>query len=75
MSKDVREYIIKQLASGEFVSGQTIGEHLGISRAASSKHIKAITNMGLDIFRISGKGYRLPHPLKLLSNKEIADHL
>lgn len=71
MAKAVREHIIKALASGEFVSGQEIGMQLGISRTAISKHIKALLNMGLDIFSVTGKGYKLAQPLSLLNKREI----
>jgi BirA family biotin operon repressor/biotin-[acetyl-CoA-carboxylase] ligase len=71
MTKAVREHIIKALASGEFVSGQEIGIQLGISRTAISKHIKALVNMGLDIFSVTGKGYKLAQPLYLLNKSKI----
>lgn len=71
MSKRVREHLINALASGEFVSGQELGEQLGISRTAISKHIKAIMEMGLDIFSVTGKGYKLSDPLKLLNHTKI----
>lgn len=71
MSKRVREHLINALASGEFVSGQELGEQLGISRTAISKHIKALMEMGLDIFSVTGKGYKLPEPLTLLSHTKI----
>lgn len=33
--------ILKQLADGDFHSGEVLGAQLGISRAAISKHIQA----------------------------------
>jgi len=71
MANSVKEQLIKQLALGEFVSGQLIGEQLGISRAAISKHVRGLNEMGLDIFRVTGKGYRLAKPLVLLDKAEI----
>lgn len=71
MAKAVREFLIKALASGEFVSGQEIGAQLGISRAAISKHVKALVNMGLNIFSVTGKGYKLAQPLYLLNKHKI----
>lgn len=75
MAKSVREQIIEVLSSGEFVSGQMLGDQLGISRAAISKHIKAISQMGLDVFRITGKGYKLSKPLSLLNQTTIESTL
>jgi BirA family biotin operon repressor/biotin-[acetyl-CoA-carboxylase] ligase len=71
MAKAVREHLLKVLASGEFISGQEVGDQLGISRTAISSHIKSLTNMGLDIYSVTGKGYKLAQPLSLLSKSEI----
>ena len=75
MAKSLREHLIRQLASGEFVSGEVLGKEIGVSRAAVSKHINALAEMGLDIFRhviwtsfvgskkakIAATGLRPPH--------------
>ncbi|MDX2370377.1 MAG: bifunctional biotin--[acetyl-CoA-carboxylase] ligase/biotin operon repressor BirA [Colwellia sp.] len=71
MAKAVREHLIKALASGEFVSGQEVGKQLGISRTAISMHVKALVNLGLDIFSVTGKGYKLAQPLNLLNKRKI----
>ncbi|MBL0711731.1 MAG: bifunctional biotin--[acetyl-CoA-carboxylase] ligase/biotin operon repressor BirA [Colwellia sp.] len=71
MAKAVREYLIKVLAKGDFVSGQELGDQLDMSRSAISKHIKALMVMGLDIFSVIGKGYKLAQPLALLKKDEI----
>lgn len=75
MAKTVREYLINALAGGEFVSGQELGEQLDISRTAISKHIKALAEMGLDIYSVTGKGYKLSQPLSLLSQSKIINAL
>jgi len=71
MVKAVREHLIKALANGGFVSGQELGDQLDISRTAISKHIKALMAMGLDIYSVTGKGYKLSQPLSLLSDHKI----
>ncbi|KOO06691.1 bifunctional biotin--[acetyl-CoA-carboxylase] ligase/biotin operon repressor BirA [Vibrio hepatarius] len=58
--------ILKTLSTGDFISGEELGEQLGVSRAAISKHIKGIQDWGIDIFRVQGKGYQLSQPLQLL---------
>ncbi len=75
MTKAVKEHLIKSLASGQFISGQILGEQLGISRTAIAKHIKALSSIGLDIFSVTGKGYKLSSPLSLLEKDIIVDHL
>lgn len=69
--KAIREQLIKQLVKGEFLSGQVLGDELGVSRAAISKHISALQEMGFDIFSVTGKGYRLAEPIELLDETKI----
>lgn len=71
MTKTVKEHLIKSLAAGSFVSGQLLGEQLNISRTAIAKHIKALTDIGLDIYSVTGKGYKLAQPLSLLDKDKI----
>jgi len=71
MSKIIKEHLVKVLASGKFVSGQDIAMELDISRAAISTNVKALVNMGLDVFSVTGKGYKLVHPLYLLDKQQI----
>lgn len=63
--------ILKALSEGDFVSGETLGQTLGVSRAAVSKHIKGIQEWGVDIFRVQGKGYQLSQPIDLLDANKI----
>ncbi|MDO6465474.1 bifunctional biotin--[acetyl-CoA-carboxylase] ligase/biotin operon repressor BirA [Pseudoalteromonas carrageenovora] len=66
--------ILNALNLGGFVSGQALGEELGISRAAVSKHIKTLQEMGLDIFKVTGKGYCLNSQVGLLNKTQIDQH-
>lgn len=75
MAKVIREQLIQLLADGHFISGQYLGEKLGVSRAAISNHIKALTEMGLDIYSVTGKGYKLSQPITLLNLAVITQHL
>lgn len=54
-----RTDILKLLADGDFHSGTDIGARLGISRAAVWKAIQTLCALGLDIHRVSGRGYKL----------------
>jgi len=75
MAKLIQQELIKALASGEFISGQLLGELLSVSRTAVSKHVKVLIDMGLDVYRVTGKGYKLAEPLNLLSEEKITDYL
>lgn len=66
----VKLSILKALSQGGFHSGEELGDKLGVSRAAVSKHIKGIQAWGVDVFRVQGKGYQLAKPMQLL-DKEI----
>jgi len=75
MAKAIKELLIQQLAMGEFVSGQLLGEQLGVSRTAVAKHVNSLADMGLDVFRVTGKGYKLAEPLILLNKNNIVSLL
>lgn len=63
--------VIELVADGEFHSGQRIGEEIGVSRTAISQYIKDIQALGLDVFRITGKGYKLAQAIELLDLERI----
>jgi BirA family biotin operon repressor/biotin-[acetyl-CoA-carboxylase] ligase len=63
--------ILIALSAGEFCSGEWLGEQNKISRAAIGKHIQALQKLGLDIFSVTGKGYRLSQPIELLNSDKI----
>jgi BirA family biotin operon repressor/biotin-[acetyl-CoA-carboxylase] ligase len=66
-----RDALLKLLADGAFHSGTLLGERLGVSRAAVNKAIQALVEDGLDIHRLSGRGYRLGEPFVPLSAEVI----
>lgn len=70
----MRDKIIKVILSQEsdFVSGEELSKHLGISRAAVWKHIKILREEGYDIESVNKKGYRLVEkPKDLLTHNNI----
>jgi BirA family biotin operon repressor/biotin-[acetyl-CoA-carboxylase] ligase len=58
--------ILEVLADGHFHSGETLAKSLGVTRAAVWKKVQALEKLGLSVFRVPGKGYRLSDPLQLL---------
>ena len=74
-SELVRGNLLSIIADCEFHSGETLGNTLGISRAAISNHIKVLSSLGLDIYRVTGKGYCLAQPLTLLNLDKISEQL
>lgn len=67
----VRQTLITLLSDGQFHSGEQLGERLGISRAAVSKHMAALKDLGLDLFSLTGKGYRLAVPMALYDEERL----
>jgi len=67
--------ILVALADGQFCSGEQLGEQNNISRAAISKHIQALQKLGLDIYSVTGKGYKLSQPIVLLNQHKIHEFL
>ncbi|WP_437891766.1 bifunctional biotin--[acetyl-CoA-carboxylase] ligase/biotin operon repressor BirA [Phytobacter sp. V91] len=67
--------LVSLLADGEFHSGEQLGERLGMSRAAINKHIQTLRDWGVDVFTVPGKGYSLPEPIQLLSQKSISEQV
>jgi len=67
--------VLSMLANGDSLSGELIGKRLGISRMAISKAIKGLTQQGLSIRSVPGKGYQLKSPVQLLDKDEICSAL
>jgi BirA family biotin operon repressor/biotin-[acetyl-CoA-carboxylase] ligase len=58
--------LIQTLADGEFHSGQSLGDLLGVSRTAVWKHLRKLESYGLVLESVKGLGYRIPGGLELL---------
>lgn len=50
--------LLEQLSDGEWHSGEDLGAHLAVSRAAISKKIKHLVDMGIELEAVKGVGYR-----------------
>ena len=70
-----RAEILRMLSDGAFHSGTDLGKKLGITRAAVCKNIHRLTQAGLDVHRVTGRGYKLDTPLTLLNRSRILKHL
>lgn len=69
---DTRQNLLRALADGRFHSGEVLAERCGISRTAVWKQLSQIkAQLGLEIFSVKGKGYRLAVPLELLDRIRI----
>ncbi|WP_018694458.1 bifunctional biotin--[acetyl-CoA-carboxylase] ligase/biotin operon repressor BirA [Algicola sagamiensis] len=62
----VKNQLLKALSHETYTSGEQLGQCLGISRMAISKHMKMLQSWGVEIESMTKKGYRLINPLSLL---------
>lgn len=58
--------LLAVLADGAFHSGSELGRTLGISRSAVWKHMQRLQELGLELYSVKGRGYRLPGGLDLI---------
>ena len=70
-----RARLIELLSHGRFCSGEWLGEQLGTSRAAVWKQVRALSELGLDVQAVRGKGYRLSGGLAPLNAESIRSSL
>lgn len=63
--------VLRLLADGKFHSGQTIAQHLNISRATVWNTIKQAETLGINIFSVRGRGYKLAQAVTLLDEQAI----
>ena len=67
--------LLQLLADGEVHSGESLGEELGISRAAVWKQLQKLEPLGLRVESVKGRGYRLAGGLDLLDARSIQQQL
>jgi BirA family transcriptional regulator, biotin operon repressor / biotin---[acetyl-CoA-carboxylase] ligase len=66
---------LRKLADGQFHSGEDVARSLGRSRATLSEALKRAPELGLDLFSVRGRGYRLAAPIEFLDAGLIAPEL
>jgi BirA family transcriptional regulator, biotin operon repressor / biotin---[acetyl-CoA-carboxylase] ligase len=66
---------LRRLADGRFHSGEDVARALGRSRATLSEALKRVPDLGIEIFSVRGRGYRLAEPLEFIDVEEAARRL
>ena len=66
---------LRSLADGRFHSGEDIARSLNRSRATLSEALKRVPDLGIDLFSVPGKGYRLAQPIEFLDAAAIGRRL
>ncbi len=70
-----RRALLEILADGHFHSGEALGAEIGITRAAIWKQLRALEGLGLTVYAVRGRGYRLDQPIEFLQAEVIQENL
>lgn len=62
---------LRRLADGRFHSGEEVARALGRTRATLSEALKCAPEMGIEIFSVRGKGYRLASPIEFIDVERV----
>lgn len=67
--------VLARLADGGFHSGEALARSLEVSRASVWNAVRDLEATGIEVYKVHGRGYRLPHPVTLLDRAAIERHL
>lgn len=67
--------ILKLLADGKFHSGEDIARHFNVSRTSVWNALQHAEELGVEVFSVQGRGYKLPQPVDLLDEQSILSSL
>lgn len=67
--------LLHLLADGEFHSGEVLARKLGMSRASVNNALRGVEQLGLTLYSIRGRGYRLHEPLQWLDAERVCAEL
>ncbi|MCP4406362.1 MAG: bifunctional biotin--[acetyl-CoA-carboxylase] ligase/biotin operon repressor BirA [Gammaproteobacteria bacterium] len=61
--------LLRLLADGAFYSGQKLATQYGVSRMTIHHSMHKLTDFGIIVYSVRGRGYRLAEPLELLDSE------
>jgi BirA family biotin operon repressor/biotin-[acetyl-CoA-carboxylase] ligase len=67
--------LLNLLADGEFHSGEILADQLGVSRASVFNALAKVSDSGVVLQRVRGRGYRLARPWHRLEHGEVLRRL
>ena len=67
--------LLRQLADGEFHSGEMLARQFGVTRATVHNALHGVDTFGLTLYRVRGRGYRLARPLQWLDAGLVRERL
>ena len=63
--------ILELLADGQFHSGEVLAKHFKVSRASIWNAIKHAQTLGITVFSICGRGYKLPKAIDFIDKNNV----
>jgi BirA family biotin operon repressor/biotin-[acetyl-CoA-carboxylase] ligase len=67
--------VLRLLADGKFQSGEALARHFGVTRATVWNALQDAEQMGIRLFSVRGKGYRLPEPVDFIETQRVFEGL
>ena len=67
--------LLQLMADAEFHSGEALADALEMSRGSIWHAVRELETLGLDIYKVPGRGYRLARPVSLLDAESVRRHL
>ncbi|NWG85939.1 MAG: biotin--[acetyl-CoA-carboxylase] ligase [Hydrogenophilaceae bacterium] len=63
--------VLRELSGEEFRSGEAIANRLSISRASVHNAVRQAQGLGVEVYSVRGRGYRLAHPHSWLDAEQV----
>jgi len=63
--------ILKQLADGQFHSGEALANHFDVTRVTVWNAVQHAQRLGVEIFSVRGRGYKLPNAVELIDKASV----
>lgn len=67
--------LLPLLSHEHYRSGQALAEELGVTRPTISNWVAELVALGVDIYTVKGRGYRLAEPVSLLDRSRVLGEL
>lgn len=67
--------MLRRLSDGRFHSGEALAEQFGVSRSSIFNVMAQAETMGLQVYAVRGRGYRIPESVEWLDVTAIERHL
>ncbi|WP_434927788.1 bifunctional biotin--[acetyl-CoA-carboxylase] ligase/biotin operon repressor BirA [Shewanella sp. HL-SH8] len=67
--------ILSLLSAEHFTSGEKIASQISLTRMAVNQHIDSLSEYGVEIFSVKGKGYKLANPIALVDENRLINQI